>query len=136
MTQLNFHNKTSFNTPPPVILKEKEVYQFWLALHKNLPKTERFGIGQKIDQLFIEVLEVTLTAVYLPPEQKIIILGKAISRLDILKFFIQLAWENKLIPNEKYIEISNKLEEVGRMLGGWKKGLQNKTPVKCTGEKQ
>ncbi len=111
-------------------MKEKEVYQFWLALHKNLPKTERFGIGQKIDQLFIEVLEITFTAVYLPPEQKIIILGKAISRLDILKFFIQLAWENKLIPNEKYIEISNKLEEVGRMLGGWKKGLQNKTSAK------
>jgi len=47
-----------------------------------------------------------------------------------LKFFLQIAWENKLAPNEKYINISQKLEEIGRMLGGWKKGLQNKTPAK------
>ncbi|HBR79487.1 MAG TPA: hypothetical protein DEA46_03625 [Candidatus Moranbacteria bacterium] len=70
-------------------------------------------------------------------EQKVILLGKIISRLDILKFFSQLAWENKLIHNDKYIELSEKLEEIGRMLGGWRKGLlEKKTPAKVTGEKQ
>ena len=64
--------------------------------------------------------------VYLPPEPKILLLGKAISKLDTLKFFMQLAWESKLIPNEKYINLSGKLEEIGRMLGGWRKGLENK----------
>jgi hypothetical protein len=63
-------------------------------------------------------------------------LGKTISRLDLLKFFTQIAWENKLIPMEKYLEFSKKIEEIGRMLGGWKKGLQNKTPAKQTGERQ
>lgn len=58
-------------------------------------------------------------------------LGKIISRLDILKFFSQLAWENKLIPNDKYIKLSERLEEIGRMLGGWRKGLlEKKTPAK------
>ncbi|MEK7553373.1 MAG: four helix bundle protein [Patescibacteria group bacterium] len=61
-------------------------------------------------------------------------LGKIISRLDVLKFFVQLAWENKLIPTEKYAELSKRLKEIGRMLGGWRKGLQNKTPAKQTGE--
>jgi len=75
-------------------------------------------------------LELSFTAAYLPPEQKIILLGKTISRLDILKFFLQIAWENKLISNEKYIILSQSLEEIGRMLGGWRKGLQNKTPAK------
>lgn len=50
--------------------------------------------------------------------------------MDILKFFAQLAWENKLVPVEKYVELSKNLEEIGRMLGGWRKGLQNKTPAK------
>jgi hypothetical protein len=75
-------------------------------------------------------LELSFTASYLPAEQKIQMLGKTISRLDILKFFLQAAWENKLIHSERYIEISKRLEEIGRMLGGWKKGLQNKTPAK------
>jgi len=87
-------------------------------------------LGQKISLLFINVLELTFTASYLPPDQKIIELGKIISRLDILKFFAQIAWENKLIPTEKYIEFSQKLEEIGRMIGGWRKGLlQKKTPT-------
>jgi hypothetical protein len=57
-------------------------------------------------------------------------LDKTNSRLDILKFFLQIAWENKSIHSERYVEISQKLEEIGRMLGGWKKGLQKKTPTK------
>ena len=66
---------------------------------------------------------------YSPFEQKIIILTKTISRLDILKLFLQIAWENKLIPTKKYTELSIKIQEAGRMLGGWKKGLLSKTPA-------
>jgi len=125
----------NFYEPPPptlpvVIQKEKEAYQYWLALHRNFPRVERFGIGQKIEQSFLALLELTFIAAYLPPEQKIILLGKTISRLDILKFFVQLAWESKLIPNDKYLELSTKLEEIGRMLGGWKRGLEKKTPAR------
>lgn len=106
-------------------------------MHRNFPKTERFSLGQKISLLFINVLESTSVASYLPPDQKIIELGRIISRLDILKFFSQLAWENKLIPNEKFAELSEKFEEIGRQLGGWRKGLlQKKTPAKSAGEKQ
>jgi hypothetical protein len=116
---------------PAVIIKEKETYTYWLALHRNFPKTERYGLGRRIDQLFLEILELSFTAAYLPADPKIILLGKIISRLDVLKFFSQLAWENKLIPSEKYLELSQKLEEIGRMFGGWRKGLlEKKTPAK------
>ena len=98
-----------------------------------MPKAERFSLGQKISQLFIQILEYTFTAAYLPIDKKIILLGKIIPRHDVLKFFAQITWENKLIPTEKYIELSQKLEWIGRQLGGWKKGLiekQKKTPAK------
>jgi len=55
-------------------------------------------------------------------------LNKAITKLDIVKFFAQLAWESKIIPTDKYSDLIGKLEEIGRQLGGWKKGLQVKTP--------
>lgn len=76
------------------------------------------------------MLELSFACVYLPPEPKIILLGKSIAKLDTLKFFTQLAWESKLIPSEKYIDLSTKLEEIGKMLGGWRKGLQS--PIKET----
>lgn len=57
-------------------------------------------------------------------------LSRVISKLDALKFFIQIAWENKLISTEQHIELSKNLEEIGRQLGGWKKGLETKLPPK------
>jgi len=47
----------------------------------------------------------------------------------VLKFFLQIAWEIKALENKKYIALSEKLNEVGKMLGGWRKGLENKTPA-------
>ena len=115
---------------PQAILKEKGSYVIWQKLHRDFPRVERLGIGQKIENIFLLVLEMTFSLVYLPPEPKIIMLSKTISRLDVLKFFIQIAWENKLISTEQHIEMSQKLEEIGRQLGGWRKGLETKLPPK------
>lgn len=113
-----------------MLLREKETYRLWLLIHRDFPKVERFGIGQKIEQSFLDVLEFTFASVYLVMESKILMLSRTIAKLDNLKFFMQLAWESKLIPTEKYTKISENLEEIGRMLGGWRKGLQQKTPTK------
>ena len=53
-------------------------------------------------------------------------LNKAITKLDIVKFFTQLAWEIKLIPTDKYSQLISGLEEIGRQLGGWKKACKRK----------
>ncbi|MEQ1499910.1 MAG: four helix bundle protein [Parcubacteria group bacterium] len=127
----------TFNVAPPreapkVLLKEKDIYRFWITLHRDFPKVERFGVGQKIENSFLDLLELTFASVYLASEQKIVMLSRSITKLDNLKFFMQLAWESKLIPTEKYAKTSGDLEEVGRMLGGWRKGLidKQKTPTK------
>ncbi len=41
------------------------------------------------------------------------------SVVDMLKFFLQLGWEIKVLDNSKYVALSEPLDEVGRMLGGW-----------------
>jgi hypothetical protein len=115
---------------PKVLLKEKETYRLWIIIHRDFPKTERFGIGQKIEQSFLDVLELTFAAVYLVMEQKILMLSRTIAKLDNLKFFMQLAWESQLVKTDKYANISKELEEIGRQLGGWRKGLQEKLAKK------
>ena len=85
-------------------------------------------MGQKIEQSFLDLLELTFASAYLPIEPKIDQLGRAISKLDNLRFFLQLAWESKLVPTEKYSGLLEQLGEIGRQLGGWKRGLQTKTP--------
>jgi len=113
-----------------VLLKTKEAYVVWLEIHKTFPRVERLGIGQRIDTAFLSILELIFNSSYLPPEQKILTLGKAIGILDNLKFLIQIAWENKLIQTVKYASLGEQLQEIGRQLGGWRKGLRQKLPLK------
>ncbi len=114
-------------TFPQVIVLLKETYRLWFPLLRDFPKVERHGLGNTIETAFLDCLELTFCLSYLSLEHKIPMLNKAITRLDVVKFFILLAWESKLIPTEKYAHISLKLEEIGRQLGGWKKGLIKKT---------
>lgn len=43
----------------------------------------------------------------------------SIRKLDTLKVLLMILWETKSLDNKKYILLSEKLEEVGKMLGGW-----------------
>ncbi|MBI4175474.1 four helix bundle protein [Candidatus Berkelbacteria bacterium] len=93
-----------------------------------MPKSERFGIGQKIDHLFIELLEQLHRASYAAGPAKISALGATLLIIDSLRFFIQLTWELKLIPTAQFSELGQEIETIGKMVGGWRKGLLAKTP--------
>ncbi len=53
----------------------------------------------------------------------------AIRRIDALKFLLRVAWELRALDDKKYATLSEGVQELGRMVGGWKKGLQTKTPA-------
>lgn len=107
-------------------LKEKALYSYWLKLYNKFRKPERFGIGERLDNLFLEILECTHQSRYAPFSSKIPFLEKAIVKIDRLKFFSEIAWENKLITAKQHGELLERLGEIGRELGGWKKGILNK----------
>lgn len=109
-------------TPPAnlsVIEKLKSSYKIWYDIQPHIPKTARYTLGGKIDSLFISTLEHTARAAYSPRERKSLHLGNAIISLDLLKFFLQLTWEIGVLENKHYTQISEVLNEGGRMLGGW-----------------
>lgn len=95
-------------------------------MHRNIERTARFGIGNKVDQLFLELLELLRKAGYTPINKKIILLESVSEHIDSLRFFIQLLWELRLISNPQYISLAADMEDLGKMVGGWKKGLLQK----------
>ena len=56
-------------------------------------------------------------------------------KLDLLKFFLQISWEIKALDNKKYITLSEKLGEIGKMIGGWIKGIEKENPATKGGAK-
>ena len=49
------------------------------------------------------------------------------TQVDLLKFFLQIAWEINSLENKKFIALSEPLNEVGKMLGGWYRQLEKQT---------
>ena len=66
-------------------------------------------------------MENLFVASHIGPEQKRTYLNGASDIFDVLKFLLRVAWEIKTLDNKKYITISEKLNEIGKMLGGWRK---------------
>ena len=73
-------------------------------------------------------MELILLATYTNKEQKAAVVQKASLKIDMLKFFLQLVWELKIIDNKHFIAFSEPLSEVGKMIGGWKKQLGKESP--------
>ncbi|MBI3627113.1 four helix bundle protein [Candidatus Uhrbacteria bacterium] len=107
----------------PIIAKLISAYRQWQEWLGHFPKNSKYTLGSKIDDLFIEIIENIFTASYLPSGQKLPLLQKASSKLDLLKFFLQISWEIKALDKNKYIRLSEPLNEVGKMLGGWSKQI-------------
>lgn len=67
----------------------------------------------------VEIIEAIAIAIFLKPEEKLPYVRLAIRKADTLKIFLMLLWETKSLDNKKDIVLSEKLNEVGKMLGGW-----------------
>ena len=111
----------------PIIHKLLETYKLWQEFLPNFPKSSKYTLGEKIDHISLEVIEYIFMASYQPADKKLICIEKASAKLDLLKFFLRIAWEIKSLDNKKYILISEDLDEVGKMLGGWIRQLKEKT---------
>ncbi len=57
-------------------------------------------------------------------EKKLPYLVKAIITADLLKILIRLAKDTYVLDNKKYLKLEENLQEIGRMLGGWKRSIK------------
>ena len=112
----------------PILQKTTTAYKLWHSFLPHIPRLSRYTLGAKIDTLFAEIVELILQAGYSSRDRKIETVNRASIKFDALKFFLQVAWEMKVLDNKKYAQLSMLLAEIGRMLGGWLKDLKKETP--------
>ncbi len=102
----------------------------WHEYHSTLPKIHRYSLGARIDGLFIDVMEAVSAAAFLSREEKLPYVRLAARKIDTLKLLLMILWETKSLETKKYAALSEKMDEIGKMLGGWvgQLGKQNSTP--------
>lgn len=55
----------------------------------------------------------------LSKQEKLPVLKRASTRLDLVRVLFNLGKDLKTIENKKYLELEANLTEIGKMLGGW-----------------
>lgn len=91
-------------------------------------------MGNKIDELFVESMEAVSAAAFLQREEKMPYVRLAARKIDTLKLLLMILWETKSLDTKRYAAISEKTDEIGKMLGGWQ-GQLKLNPAKMRGEK-
>src|SRR3989338_4457275 len=112
----------------PVVQKLASAFKVWMNHLPRIPRLLRYSLGEKITSLFIDLTELILIAGYSEKQQKAILIQKASIKLDLLKYFLQTAFDLKAIDNITLANLSLPIAEVGNQLGGWLKTLVKQTP--------
>lgn len=89
------------------------------------PKTRRYTLGQKIDQITLDIFELIFKINISAKDQKSEILQNISSKIDLLKILIRLAHDNKDLNIASYLILQESLQEIGKMAGGWLRYLRN-----------
>lgn len=104
---------------PPLILKIEVAYTLWHSYILHFPKIHRYSLGAKIDSLLCEIICYISSALFVKKEHKVIHIQKAIQLLDTVKILLKVANKVDALDTKKFTALSEKLFEIGRMLGGW-----------------
>ena len=96
----------------------------WLVPQLDkFPRARRFTLGERIESGLLEVLERLIEAAYSRGPQKSAALNAANLKLDVVRHLWRLAWELKVLPGKQYGHGAGLMEELGRQIGGWRRGV-------------
>ncbi len=59
------------------------------------------------------------SAAFLSRDEKMPYVRLAARKIDALKLLLMVLWETKSLEPKKYAALSEKMDEIGKMLGGW-----------------
>ena len=86
------------------------------------PRSHKFVLGDRTLNAAYDLLDLLVEAKY--SHEKFILLDRANILLERMRFQIRLAYDEKLLAAKGYEAVSRQIEEVGRLVGGWRKSKQ------------
>lgn len=101
----------------PIIVKNYNFTKWYIEKLAKLPRNHRFTLGEKIQNTLLELLMLLSDAIY--SKNKTSLLTQANKELEKLRILSRLMKDLDLFPNDNYRFITNSMNEIGKMLGGW-----------------
>jgi hypothetical protein len=107
-------------------VNELTLFQHWehtlgdlLDRTSNFPKSVRFTFSGRIDNLALDIIEALVSARYSKGRGKVEHLREIDSKLTRLRVLLRVAHGRSFLDNRGYEHTSRRVDEAGRMVGGW-----------------
>lgn len=106
-----------------ILAKTYDLLKVGVPFVSRLPKAHKFTFGDRLLNLLWELLEDLIEASYSPAKEKRQLLLKVNINLEKLRYYFRIGFDLGLYPSKKYRDFAQRLDEIGRMCGGWLKSL-------------
>jgi hypothetical protein len=106
---------------PPLYTLLTEVVGWTLDRTADIPKSQRFTFGQRLDNLSLDALQSVVKAVFTSEaRRKQELLSEVMLVLEQVQVLWRLVHDRRWISQQQLLHISGKLDEAGRMANGWR----------------
>jgi len=113
-------------TKPPIYTALAELTAWTLNRTADIPRSHRFTVGQRIDGLTLDVLLLATRALWSPPERKRPLLEDLNLQFELLRVLWRLVHDQRWISQQQLVFVIGRIDEAGRMTGGWLRQLESK----------
>lgn len=103
----------------PIFVKWIDFLKWLLSKTEKFPKKVRFTFSNRMNNLALDIVESLVEARY--SRSKFLPLKQTNLNLEKLRILFRIAYESRFLSHEAYEYGVRKMNEVGRMLGGWMK---------------
>ncbi len=95
-----------------------------IPILEKFPRSQKFLLADKIETSLLDIQDIVIQAVY--SRNKVELLSKVNLKLEQLRYLVRLSMDLKYLSIKKYQYISEKINEIGKEIGGWIKFCRNR----------
>ena len=99
----------------PVINEVYKLYKLVVDLNEKLPKTQRYSLGQSLENSVLQIMELLIMAKNAPKSFKAPYLIKALAQQEVATLKLRLYLELKLANETRVFQAQSVLRDIGRM---------------------
>ncbi len=105
--------------PDNVLTKLHDLLLYSIPQLAKMPRDQKYLLGDRIETKMLEVLEHALRAYYRKDKRPHLL--EANLTLEIIRHLVRLAYGQRNLSPKACEVISQRVDEIGRMIGGWLK---------------
>jgi hypothetical protein len=102
---------------PQAVQACHELMRWFIPQLDKFPRLRRFTLGERLEQVLLDVLELLLEAAYTRAKQPA--LQRANLRLETARHLWRLAHELEVISTKRYAHGAGLMDNLGKQVGGW-----------------